>query len=272
VVSVQLREDVPWVLGASYYLVRLEVAQVAIVLEPLSELTVVWELLFDDLPEPRRMILLPDMSQFMDDHIIDDGEGSHHEAPGEGQGILSGTSPPLVLCRGDPISSGADLNSVLIMLNSLTDDRFSLLSIPLNEKILCPIPEACSQAEQALSKHKRPLILVVLSHLQRVRLTQIEEPFTRDEFLQLRMFLLFANLGEFPVDPMLLFFDKAMDRLLSDSQRYTYDDRSIPFDAKSQSPSSSFGSNDLVTSGFVHLLPGLRTFINPFISQIDVER
>ena len=258
-VSIQLREDVWWVPGASYSFVRSEVAQVTIVPQPLSELTVVGELLLDDLPEPRRMILLPDMSQFMDDHIIDDGEGSHHEAPGEGQGILSGTSPPLVLCRGDPISSGADLNSVLIMLNSLTDDRFSSLSIPLNEKILCPIPEACSQVEQALSKHKRPLILVVLSHLQRVRLAQIEEPFARGEFPRFPMLLSIANLVEFPMDPTLLFFDEAMGRLSGDSERYTNNDRSVALDGESQGPSSSLGSNDLIRNGFLHVLSGLLT-------------
>jgi hypothetical protein len=157
------------------------------------------------------------------------------------------------------------------MPNSLTDDRFSLLPVPLNEKILRPFSGACSQTEQALSKHERPLILFIFSHLQRVRLAQIEEPFARDEFLQLRMLLLFANLDEFSVDPTLLFSDEAMDRLLSDSHRHTYNNRSISLDGESQGPSSSFGSNDLVTKGFGHLFPGQTKHSLPLLRHAGPE-
>jgi hypothetical protein len=225
--------------------------------QPLSQLTIVGKVLFDDLPEPRRVIPLPDMSQFMDDHIIDDREGSHHEAPGKGQGILGRTSSPLIFGRSDPFSPGMNLDPVLIMLDALPDDRFSFLSIPLNEKILGPFPEACSQMEQAPSKYERPLILFILSDLQRARLAQIEEPFARGEFPRFPMPLSLANQLEFPVDPTLFFFDEAMNLLPGDSHRHTNNDRSVALDGESQGPPPSLGSNDVVMNGFVHVLPRL---------------
>ena len=91
------------------------------------------------------MVLLPDMGQFVDNHIIDDGRRSHHQAPSQGQDVSRGAGTPTAGGIADAETFGMEPPCPAVSLDPIGEIGLGLSFVPGPDERLSVAPNPVVQ-------------------------------------------------------------------------------------------------------------------------------
>jgi len=138
----------------------------------------------DDVPEPGRVVGLHEVSEFVDDDVVDDKHGGLDQPPVEMDVILQGAGTLAVTVVNDSNPADIDTESAGVKLHTGDDLSLGPAEIPFPQSLF-PFLTLCRRNQETLGElHLRQ---IRFNHLDAVLPPQIKRGFAADQFLPRRM-------------------------------------------------------------------------------------